>query len=407
MTKEGSAISSLEDRLRNAYRSTVDNAAPAAMQDLEDLIIRRSRPARPKDGRRRRVMVPVAAAAAVTAVAVLAVALPHAVGLRQAGQRPPTAPPAGPEFLIEDAGGVFPLVVRNVATGAVVAHVNLKESGPGPTSGRTTYVFPVITPDGHTFVAGIYRLDPCRSWLYQFQLSAQGQPTTPTAFAPLPTTDRQILSLAVSENGQELAYVATGCGSPGGGSSYLAVTDIATRQTRRWSLPAGSGVGNVSLTANGSLLSYIFEPNSRSETSSVVRVMPTDAAPGSVADRGRTVARAAQFGRSDFISFAAVSADGSAVYFTTYPEATYPPLPWAGQVRVVDLATGRSRLVSAPAGQPGLLAADPSVRHLLLQIQQPGSKGPPFRLARLDLATGKITYLPSAWIPTFGIIITW
>jgi hypothetical protein len=156
---------------------------------------------------------------------------------------------------------------------------------------------------------------------------------------------------------------------------------------------------------NGSLLSYIFQPNSRSETSSVVRVMPTDAAPGNVAERGRTVARAAQFGRSDWISFAAVSADGSAVYFTTYPES--PTFPWAGQVRVVDLATGRSRLVRAPAGQPGLVAADPSVHHLLLQIQQPGSKGPLFRLARLDLATGRVTYLPSAWIPTFGIIIYW
>ncbi|HEV2244422.1 MAG TPA: hypothetical protein VGR98_25515, partial [Streptosporangiaceae bacterium] len=302
-------MSSLEDRLRNAYRSAVDGAAPAAMQDLEDLIIRRSRRARQKDGRRRRVMVPVAAAAAVTAVAVLAVALPQALGLRQAGQRPPAAPPAGPKFLIEDRGGIFPLVVRNAATGALVARVNLKERRERP----FTYVFPVTTPDGRTFVAVIYQLDPCRSWLYQFRLSAQGQPTTPTAFAALPTAGRQILSLAVSENGQRLAYVATGCGSPG--PTYLAVTDIATRQTRRWSLPAGSGVGDVSLTANGSLLSYIFEPNSSPnswQNSSVVRVMPTDAAPGNVAERGRTVARAAQFGRSDWISFAAVSADGSA-----------------------------------------------------------------------------------------------
>jgi len=404
MTKEGSAISSLEDRLRNAYRSAVDSAAPAAMQDLEDLIIRRSPRARQKDGRRRRVLVPVAAAAAVTAVAVLTVALPQALGLRQAGQRPPTAPPGEPAFLIEDGGGTYPLVVRNAATGARVARVNLKERVERP----FTYLWPVATPDGRTFVAGLYRLDPCRSWLYQFRLSAQGQPTAPTAFAALPTTDRQILSLAVSENGRELAYVA-GCSSPAAGPSYLAVMDIATRQTRRWSLPAGSGVGSVSLTANGSVLSYIFQRNS-SETSSVVRVMPTDAAPGNVTERGRTVARAAQFGRSDWISFAAVSADGSAVYFTTYPEAPVFPLPqrpWAGQVRVVDLATGRSRLVSAPAGQPGLVAADPSVRHLLLQIQQRGSKGPPFRLARLDLATGRITYLPSAWIGYFGSIIYW
>ena len=54
--------------------------------------------------------------------------------------------------------------------------------------------------------------------------------------------------------------------------------------------------------ANGRLLCSSFQLNP-----SVVRVVPTSAAPGSAADRGRTVIRAAQFRRSEWISFAAIS----------------------------------------------------------------------------------------------------
>ena len=90
-----------------------------------------------------------------------------------------------------------------------------------------------------------------------------------------------------------------------------------------------------------------------------------------------------------WISFSAISADGSKVYFSDIPE----PSLINGQIRVTDLATGRSRVVYAPAGAPGLIASDPGVRHLLLQVgEQPPQPG---RLVRLDLATGKTTDLPS------------
>jgi len=108
--------------------------------------------------------------------------------------------------------------------------------------------------------------------------------------------------------------------------------------------------------------------------------------------------RAAQFGSSEWISFAAISPDGHAVYFTTYPESPYRS--WAGQVRVVDLATGRSRVVHASAGKPGLITVDPSVRHLLLQIQSKGTNS--LKLVSIDLATGHVTYLPSAWLGFLG-----
>ena len=133
------------------------------------------------------------------------------------------------------------------------------------------------------------------------------------------------------------------------------------------------------------------------------RAIPTGAAPGIAADRGRTVLQAAQFGPTDWVSFAAIAPDGRTLYFTTYPEGRSGP--GVGQVRALDLATGRSRIVFTPAGQPGLVISDPAVGHMLLQIQQRGT--PAVTLARLDLATGRVTYLPSAWTGPLGAVITW
>ena len=62
-------------------------------------------------------------------------------------------------------------------------------------------------------------------------------------------------------------------------------------------------------------------------------------------------------------------------------------------------------LVYAPAGQAGLVTADPAVRNFLLQIQQRGPT--PLRLARLDLATGRVTDLPSGWLVPPGAVLTW
>src|SRR6266487_1396342 len=103
------------------------------------------------------------------------------------------------------------------------------------------------------------------------------------------------------------------------------------------------------------------------------------------------------------------ASDGGAVYFTTYPYPDGKVSSSDGQVRVQDLATGRSCLVHAPAGKPGVIAADPSARRLLLQIQthqQLINRQPPL-LARLDLATGKVTYLPNGWLGPIGAIIRW
>lgn len=379
-------MSRLEDRLRNAYLGAADTVTPETLRGLDEPVTRRSGLGR--------VLAPLSAAAAVAAIIVLA-----AVGLRPAlGQHQPglgAASAAEPRFVITTPTGVSPLQVRNLATGALVAQVTLPD--PNLAHGGRTYVTAVATADGHHYLAAVYG-NPCRSWLYQFQLNDQGQPSDVTTFGALPTVRSELYGLTFSGNGQMIGYTTTDCMGAKPQPSYVATTNIRSRQTRRWTVPGGGVVESVSLTADGGLLCYSLEENP-----SVVRVIPTSAAPGSAAGRGRTVVGAAQFGGSEWIAFAAISPDGKAVYFTTYTE------PFggqeAGQVRVEDLATGRSRVVHAPAGgQPGLITVDPAVRHFLLQVQL---KGDARKLASLDLATGKVTYLPSAWLGFGGAAISW
>jgi hypothetical protein len=388
-------VSRLEDRLRDAYRGAADTVTSETVRGLYEPVAPRVRPAA-RRGRGRGVLVPLAAAAAVTVIAVLAALVLHPAASRDQNQYgPDPASAAVPKFLIDDSAGVSPLKVRNAATGALVAQVRLPTE-PGRNPART-YVTSVATANGRTYLAAVYS-NPCRSWVYQFQLNEQGQPSAVTPFTAMRTTPTELYGLTVSGNGQMVGYTTTACMGQKAHPSYVAVTNVETRKTTQWSTPARSSVDNVSLTADGSLLAYSLQENP-----SIVGVIPTSAAPGSAAARGRTVVRAAQFGPSAWISFAAISPDGRAVYFTTYPEP--PTGPWVGQVRVVDLATGRSRVVYTPAGQPGLITVDPSVRHLLLQIQAKGTNS--LKLASLDLATGHVTYLPSAWLGFSGAVITW
>jgi hypothetical protein len=170
--------------------------------------------------------------------------------------------------------------------------------------------------------------------------------------------------------------------------------NIATGHLKEWTVPNSNSVNGVSLSANGGLLLYSLQLEP-----SVVRIIPASAPPGQAADRGRTVVRAAQFGGSQWISFAAISPDGSTITFSVYPPGGGGP----GRIYVADLATGRARLVANGATYPGLIAGDPAVHQLLLHM--------PDGLARLDLSTGRLTYLPGSKASTEPITdigpITW
>jgi hypothetical protein len=341
--------------------------------------------------------------AAGTPVLAAAVAVVVALGVGAGTARRASGPASAAgqpalKFAVADSTGFSPLQVRDVTTGAVVAQVSLptepgtRAFGQHTPDGRT-YVGSVATGNGRTYVVALYRPDPCRSWLYQFGVNSHGQPTAVTPLRTRPTIAGAVVyDLAVSGNGQVLGFASassgTACTVPKAEPSHVGIMNIATGHMKEWTVLTSNSAEGVSLSANGSLLLYSLQLGP-----SVARIIPASAPPGQAADRGRTVARAAQFGRSQWISFAAISPDGSTVCFSVYPPGGGGP----GRIYVTDLATGHARLVASGATYPGLIASDPAVHQLLLHM--------PDNLARLDLSTGKLTYL-ARWNGFIGRI-TW
>jgi hypothetical protein len=384
-------VSRLENRLRDAYRGEADAVTPASIVSLGEAIADQARrPARlgsaHRHGPARRWSRWLAPLAAASAVAVIAITATMVVPRGASESQPPTAPPAAPKFLIEDSTGTTSLQVRNASTGTFVAKVTVPQDHPGKES--HAYITGVTTNNGRDYLVAEYSTS-CRSSIYQFSLDSAGRPSAVTPFRALPTVQSHLYGLTISGNGQLVGFITNACQDTKPQPNYFGVTNIRTRHTTRWTAPAGSLLDTVSLTADGKQLCY----NVRADGSpSLVRVIPTVAAPGRAADIGRTVAEAPS-GRSIF--FAAISADGGKVYFSSLKEPVgNPPWSWASQIREVNLVTGQSRLVYAPAGKPDPIASDPAVRSLLLQIRGKDAERIA-RLVRLDLATGKATDLPA------------
>jgi hypothetical protein len=391
-------VNTLEDRLRDAYRGAAETVRPETVRALGDPAARATTGAGRRPGRRHRVLIPLAAATAVTAGAVLAaVLLPPTGPSRHPGHHRTTATPVSryPKFFVAMTGNGYSLGVRNATTGALVAKVSPPQHG-------ATFAA-VATGNGRTFVAAVWRSGVCATRFYRFRLTRGGAATALTPYA-VPVLRQLVQDIAVSKTGRTFAYYTQLCtGSPI--PSYLAVTNIGTGQTRRWSVPGQADVGSLSLSATGHLLGYRIAPTKLFK--SVARVLPADAAPGTAAQRSRTVARPGRFGQAADFSAAAVAPDARALYFTTNPLGAALAKHLAWQLRATDLAAGRSHVLAAFAGLPYAMAIDPSGRYLLLQSELGRNLSTP-RLARLDLATGQLSYLPAAWIgPDQMATIAW
>jgi hypothetical protein len=227
-----------------------------------------------------------------------------------------------------------------------------------------------------------------------------GRGGTPTALTPLGGELSGILEpgFAVSGNGQDLAYSATTCNPNGSyGPTYVAVRDLATGQTRRWTIPGNEDLSMLSLSANGSRLAFNIALTKLYPASAAV--LTTNARPGSLAARSRRLVRGRQFQRSADIAAALVSPDGGTLYFTTNATGAALASHPSWQLRAYDVATGRISIVRSFAdGLPAALAVAPSGRFLLVGWLT-GSQWQTPHLARLSLATGQLTPLRSAGQP--------
>ncbi len=387
-------MNTLEDRLREAYREAAGTVRPETVLPggVRGLYGDGHPPARTHGRGRSRspLLAPLAAAVAVVAVIGTVYVLGAQLFARHGGGQPaPAASPATPAFFIALNWTMDPsAVVVNAVTGARGAPIRL----PFP----ARYFAGVATGNGRTFVAAEARPGACQTALYRFVLAADGTPTTLTRFATVPGLVSTPWDMAVLGNGRTVVYDTTGCGQPRPGEvlrGYLAMVNTATGQAKRWTFTEGQAIGNSHLPCGGD--------DSLSASERTIgfchQVVPTDAAPGPLAKRGRIIAHNGEFGRTTIIGGMDIAPDGKTAYFATFRVKHNKPAGRNWQLRAIDLATGQTRLIRSFPGTQGTEAAataDPTGRYLLVEYD-PRAGGT--RLARLDLQTGRLTQLSAGW----------
>jgi hypothetical protein len=348
----------IEERLRDAFGSAAETVEPQTIRPCPGPPPRRQRlltmilngcaglrargvrngqvfpavdrPGRPRlDGSRRpagsgrRVLVPVATAAAV-AVIVAGASIAVSVLLTGGNTGAPgssarttsggAAATAVPRYFVTAAGDGSALTVHAIWTGSVTGRL-------APPRGT---FFPAVaaTSNDQAFVVAVEPSSgPCDASLYRMRLDSQGRPGH---LAPLGITVPGTFSgsgdLAVTPDGGLAAYATYHCGQ---GTGEVGVINLATRQARKWTTAVPENPANLSLTADGRLLSFTdylpggTVPLPGAKPGEAVRgpvtiVLATDAPTGAARVRGRVVLGT--------VGAQAISADGTKLYACAAPE---------------------------------------------------------------------------------------
>jgi hypothetical protein len=427
-------MSTLEDRLRDAFWADADLVRPDSIPAAPPPPPARNAPGRP-GSRRTRVLIPLAAAAAVIAiVAGLSLAAPQRGGSQPAGgpsgtpsvPGPTPSPPPGPlpkPTLAANASQGVPastpapgvprfyvtvyvstdgedyIVARDTATGQVTGRVN-------PPRGAN-FAGLAATAGDRTFITTIQAGSGCPAQLYQFQLNQRGAPgpMEPLHIA-LPSGPGAEGDLAITPDGRTIAYESGVCNTAPD-ENEVGVINLATRQVRVWTVPwtvVNGGVVwpgmDVSLSADGGLLGYATMFRGAG-------VLPTSAPAGSLFARSRPVSGAA--------IWQTVAGDGDAMYgCTVSPLRSGRPIPYIGTLSYsrISLTGGGNQVIATwrdVTGPQCFASLDPAGNYLLVQFPTVahgvgGSSGPALVNVRngqpvniwsrpviLNLRTGQLT----------------
>jgi len=286
----------------------------------------------------------------------------------------------------------FRVAVYSSGTGKIVAWLSPPERG--------RYFEAVVSlDDGNTFVAaatpGFPRPGDCRTWLYEFRLTANG---TPTGLTPLVVPEvngwANPNSLAASGDGSLITYSTSGCTKTGGGSTgphILGEIDLRTGKTRSWSNPEVAAIGGIGSPADyqfgglpsvsdGSLLSFVRGGNVTSMAAWLVRLSKPTV----------QVRRVLTLPGTGGVLATAVSANARITFALTVRKPTYP---YTIELGAYDTATGQLIRKWNVAGHQGigseLVAADSSGGHLLVV----GFPDPSNQITVVSVATGLVTTL--------------
>lgn len=272
-------MTSLEDRLREAYRAVTDMIREEDLPGLNDKRVRARRS-------RFSTFAPMAAAATVVVAIVASVVIPK---LANSPTRPATpatsatsAIPAGPPAFVvvmnrpNSRGNVGPLVVVSAATGGITGRV------PDPRKG-TTWSNVAVTGSGTMFVLSAVptRGGLCNpTYLYKLTLSASGAPVSLTPWTD-PVVPAEIDSLTASADGGALAFIETECRGPGAEIGFIRGDRMKT-----WQEPDLLYADFPSLSADGNVLGYTETAMGQGGR---VRVLDTNSAAGSAATAGKII----------------------------------------------------------------------------------------------------------------------
>ena len=417
-----------EDRLRDALRADGETVRPEAIRPLDVRSQSHSRTGQPL---RRRLAIPVIAGTAVALIALSApVLIPRlliagdgrsgtgatsstaSTGLRTGrfpvparslaggypGGRLPVSPTPGYFVGITYPSHspateyAFSVAVYSSGTGKIVAWLR------PPERGRYFQAVAAID-DGNTFVAaatpGFPRPGDCRTWLYEFRLTANG---TPTGLTPLVVPEvngwANPNSLAASGDGSLITYSTNGCTKTGGGSTgphILGEIDLRTGKTRSWFNPevaaiggagshAGYQFGGLPSLSDGSLLSFVRGGNVTSMAAWLARLSEPIV----------QVRRVLTLPGTGGVLATAVSANARITFALTVTKPTYP---YTIELGAYDTATGQLLRKWDVASHQGigseLIAADSSGGHLLVA----GFPDPLNQITVVSVATGLVTTL--------------
>jgi hypothetical protein len=395
--------------------------------------------------RRRRIAVAVVCAAALAAGTLAASGGFSGRGPGARARNGPAGAVTGvtgpPRYFLyaQQSGGAYDwLQIRESASGKVVA-----QPYPQPPDYLPPYGMAATGPG--SFVVGMMTPSDCATQFFRFRLDDRGRPGALTRVGP--TLPGELTAMAASAGGGLIGYAIddTGCKKAGTSlGAYLGVLDVHSGQTRQWTEASGrsqlymsanglsSRLSQLSMSANGRLLAFSqatgLPMHGGVEITGVqVRVLPTDAPPGPVAERSRVVART-PVGNSLFSGGAVVllSPSGTSFYLCSQDSS----LPLRGASRITETAritahqtaTGKATGVIAaftasyvpaksgvsyypPALGCSSMALDTSGRFLLVpylvSYLNPGEdsySGALLRMAIINTATGA----RSAWTLPFG-----
>jgi hypothetical protein len=292
-------VSTLEDRLRDAYSAAAETVGPEAVRHVPAPPRRPGKAPKPTRPRWMRLAIPLAAAAAVTVIAVLAALVPGGTQ-RSTGGTVPVLSATARGALLGTGNRSYPPFILGAANGSRGDGLTRDELGVySSTSGRLLdtlapprkgyqFVATAATAGSRTFVvAATIQSRACNTYLYRLQLGTNGQIAGLTPLA-VPKVSGSDWGLSASANGNTVAYTSWNCRDGSKSAARVGVIDLAAKNVRTWRVPPSDDsdpINSISLSGNGKELALADEATANAD----IRVMATDAPPGTIVQRSRVV----------------------------------------------------------------------------------------------------------------------